>query len=326
VKRFAGWALASAIAMSPLVLGDDALAQRAGWPASLMIGTGSPGGPYYNYGQEIARVLSRGLGVEITAQVTQGPAQNIVLLEKREAMVGFITAGVGLQAWNGMAWAKGEKYRAMRVVFPMYETAFQFAASKRLGLKSLKELAALRVGAGPRAGTSGTYVPEVFKALGIPAHVRFGSLAQQTTLAVNGELDAVAFASGFPIPALLAAAHAMDFLQPSAEEIGIIRKELPELSTSVVPAGTYPFQAADYHTVGMYNFAVVHKDLPDDFVYDMVKVVFEKQKELVKAQSSATETVPANISRNTVLPLHPGAIRYYQDTGIAIPSGSVGGN
>jgi TRAP transporter TAXI family solute receptor len=326
VKRITSWALVSAIFMSPLALGVDALAQRAGWPASLTIGTGSPGGPYYAYGQEIARVLTRGLGVEATAQVTQGPAQNIVLLEKREAMLGFITTGVGLQAWNGTAWAKGEKYRAMRVGFPMYETAFQFAASKRLGLKSLKQLAGLRVGAGPRAGTSGTYVPEVFKALGIPAHVRFGSLAQQTTLAVNGELDAVAFASGFPSPALLAAAHAMDFLQPSAEEVGIIRKELPEWSTAVVPGGTYPFLIADYHTIGVYNFAIVHKDLPDDFVYEVVKVVFEKRQELVKAQSSATETVPANIGRNTVLPLHPGAIRYYQDIGIAIPSGSVGGN
>jgi TRAP transporter TAXI family solute receptor len=239
------------------------LAQRSGWPASITIGTGSPGGPYYVYGQEIARVLSRDLGVEATAQVTQGPAQNIVLLEKRDVMLGFITTGVGLQAWNGAAWAKGHKYRAMRVVFPMYETAFQFAAPKRLGIKSLKELAGLRVGTGPRAGTSGTYVPEIFKVLGIQAQVRSGSLAQQTTLAINGELDAVAFASGFPFPALLAAAHTMEFLQPSAEEVGIIRKQFPELSTSVVPAGTYPFLVADYHTIGAFNFAIVHKDLPD---------------------------------------------------------------
>ena len=109
MKRIAGWALSSAIALSPLALGDDALAQRAGWPASMAIGTGSPGGPYYVYGQEIARVLSRALAIEATAQVTQGPAQNIVLLEKREAMLGFITTGVGLQAWDGANWAKGTK-------------------------------------------------------------------------------------------------------------------------------------------------------------------------------------------------------------------------
>jgi len=312
VKQIGTWGLISAIFMSPLLLGDGALAQRAGWPASITIGAGSPGGPYYVYGQEIARILSRALGIEATAQVTQGPAQNIVLLEKREAMLGFITTGVGLQAWEGTNWAKGTKYRAIRVAFPMYDTAFQFAAPKRLGITSLKELAGLQIGAGPRAGTAGTYVPEIFKALGIAAVVRFGSVAQQTTQAVNGELDGVAFASGFPVPALLAAAHAMDFLQPSAEEVAIIRKRLPELSATVVPAGTYPFLVEDYHTLGVYNFAVAHKDLPDDFVYDMVKVVFEKHKELVKAHPAAKETVAANITRNSTLPVHPGAARYYR--------------
>jgi uncharacterized protein len=47
--------------------------------------------------------------------------------------------------------------------------------------------------------------------------------------------------------------------------------------------------------------------------------VFDNHEELVKAQSSAKETVPANISRNTILPLHPGAERYYRETGVPIP-------
>lgn len=320
MNQISTWGLVSAIFMSPLAFGEAALAQRAGWPASITIGTASPGGAYYVYGQEIARVLSRALSIEATAQVTQGPAQNIVLLERREAMLGFITTGVGLQGWNGTNWAKGTKYRAMRVVFPMYDTAFQFAVAKRLGIKSLKEVGGLKIGAGPRAGTGGSYVPEVFKAWGIPAVVRFGSIGQQTTDALNGELDGLAFVSGFPAPSLLAAAHAVDFLEPSAEQVAIIRKQLPELSASVVPAGTYPFLVEDYHSIGLYNFAIAHKDLPDDFVYDLVKVVFAKHAELVKAYPAAKDTVAANITRNSTLPLHPGAARYYREVGIVIPA------
>ena len=81
------------------------------------------------------------LQIETTAQVTQGPAQNIVLMEKKEAMLGFITMGVALQGWNGVDWAKGTRYRSMRVIFPMYDTAFQFAAPKRLAIKSLNDFA-----------------------------------------------------------------------------------------------------------------------------------------------------------------------------------------
>jgi TRAP transporter TAXI family solute receptor len=103
---------------------------------------------------------------------------------------------------------------------------------------------------------------------------------------------------------------------PSADQIA---GKLPEMSPSTVPAGTYPSLARDYQTIGLYNFAVAHKDLPNDLVYKIVKAVFDNHEELVKAQSSAKETVPANIGRDTVLPLHPGAERYYREIRIPIP-------
>src|ERR1039458_1696575 len=83
---------------------------------SIIIGTASPGGPYLAYGQGLSRILSRELKREITAQATQGPAQNIVLLERKELTLAFVTMGVGLQAWNGTDWAKGTKYRSMRIL------------------------------------------------------------------------------------------------------------------------------------------------------------------------------------------------------------------
>ena len=75
----------------------------------IIIGTASPGGPYLAYGQGLARILSRELGQEVTAQSTQGPAQNIMLLEKKQMMLAFTTMGVALQAWNGTDWTKGAR-------------------------------------------------------------------------------------------------------------------------------------------------------------------------------------------------------------------------
>jgi TRAP transporter TAXI family solute receptor len=289
----------------------------------ITIGTASPGGPYLAYGQGVARILSRELRQEVTAQATQGPAQNIVLLEKKEVTLAFVTMGVGLQAWNGTSWTKGTRYRSMRVIFPMYDTAFQFVAAKRLAINWLDDMAGLRIGVGPRAGTGGAYVPEIFKNLGINASIRFGAMASMESQLTTGDLDGIVFATGFPVPALteLSATHPVDFIQPSDEQIAAIRKQMPEISRSLVPAGTYPSQPGDYHTIGLYNFAVAHQDLPDDLVYKIVKAVFENRDELIKAQSSANETIPANISHNSTLPLHPGAARYYREHGISIPAG-----
>jgi TRAP transporter TAXI family solute receptor len=292
---------------------------------SIIIGTASPGGPYLAYGQGLSRILSRELKREITAQATQGPAQNIVLLERKELTLAFVTMGVGLQAWNGTDWAKGTKYRSMRILFPMYDTAFQFVAVKRLGTHWLDDFSGLRIGVGPKAGTGGAYVPAVFKALGINVDVRYGAMESMGAQLSSGDLDGAVFATGFPVPALsaLAAEHPVTFIQPSPEQVATIRREMPEISPSVVPAATYANQPETYKTIGLYNFAVAHKDLPDELAYQIVKAVFENQPELVKAQASAKETMPENISRNSLLPLHPGAARYYREKGIAIPNPNI---
>jgi TRAP transporter TAXI family solute receptor len=299
------------------------MAARDDAPAAepLVIATASPGGPSLAYGQGLARILSRELGQEVTAQSTQGPAQNVLLLERKQATVAFITMGVGLQAWNGSDWTKGTQYRSMRVIFPMYDTAFQFVAAKRLHLNWLDDLTGLQIGAGPRAGTAGTYLPTIFKALDIKGNLRFGAWESMTSQLRSGDLDGIVFAAGFPIPALseLVAAEPVDFVRPSADQIALIRKALPEISRSTVPAQTYPTQERDYATIGLFNFAVAHKDLPDDLVYKIVKTVFDNREELMKVQSSAKETVPANIARDELLPLHPGAERYYREIGVPIP-------
>jgi uncharacterized protein len=319
---------AAAIATSALAWSGLAWAEDANWPRSIAIGTGSPGGIYYGYGEGVGRIVTRSLHIEATAQVTQGPAQNIVLMEKKEATLGFVTMGVALQGWNGTDWAKGTRYRAMRVIFPMYDTAFQFAAPKRLALKSVNDFAGLRVGVGPRASTAGTYVPKIFKLLGITAEFRFGAIEQMISQLATGKLDAIAVALGFPIQALaeLDATEPVEYIGLTPEQSAGITKQLPELTASAIPAGTYQSLVQDCPTIGLYNFAIAHKDLADDLVYKIVKGVFNNRDELVKSQSLAKETIPANIGRNTMLPLHPGAIRYYREAGVPIPPGATAGN
>jgi uncharacterized protein len=111
---------------------------------------------------------------------------------------------------------------------------------------------------------------------------------------------------------------------PSPEQIAGIRKQLPEITPSTIAAGTYRSLTKDYPTIGLYNFAVAHKDLSEDLVYRIVKAVFDNHADLVKAHPLGKETVPENIERNTLLPLHPGALRYYREKGIAVPAPALG--
>ena len=132
-------------------------------------------------------------------------------------------------------------------------------------------------------------------------------------------------ALGAPMPGLKAA-EAKDpvrLITLSPEETATIRKTIPELTPSTIPAGTYSSLNKDYQTVGLYNFAIAQANLPDDLVYQLVKAVFENQPRLLKAHPAASETLPQNVVKDTFLPFHPGAIRYYREIGISIPESLV---
>jgi hypothetical protein len=300
------------------------MAQEVASPRSIALATGSPGGVYLVYGQALAPILSRALQIEVTVEPTQGAVQNVILLEKRETMLAFINVGPALQGWNGSDWAKGTHYRAMRVMFPLYDTAFQFVAHNRVAAKSLDNFAGLRIGGGPRGGTSGAYVEQIFKVLGIPALVQHGAWDNLGQQLAERELDGAAAAIGAPFPALARLEQTVDFIAPSPEQIAGIRKQLPEITPSTIAAGTYRSLVKDYPTIGLYNFAVAHKDLSEDLVYRIVKAAFDHHADLVKAHPVAKETVPENIERNTLFPLHPGALRYYREKGIAVPATALG--
>ena len=91
---------------------------------------------------------------------------------------------------------------------------------------------------------------------------------------------------------------------------------LPELASSSIAAGTYPSLRRHYRTVGVYNFAVARADLPDDLVYAILDTVFGEHDEMMQIHPAASETVPANFTRNTILPFHAGAARWYNNNAV----------
>ena len=290
------------------------------WPDQLLIGTASPGGTYYVYGEGLAKILTRTLDLPVVRLATEGPTQNIELLEAGEAKLGFVTIGIALQAWNSTGvWAGKKPARSMRAIFPMYDTPFQFLVLQESGIRSIAEMVGRRVGVGPRGGTSAAYFPEFFNTLKVPVNLVFGEWAELAAQVHQRTLDVLAVGAGVPFPSFveLEAKDKVRYIAFSPEQIATLRLAMPELTPSRIPAGTYPSLLRHYQTLGLYNFAVAHAELPDDLVYNVVRAVFENHEEMMEAHAAAAATVPANVDRNSFLPLHPGAIRYYRQIGKA---------
>jgi uncharacterized protein len=289
-------------------------ADQPNWPPLLIIATASPGGTYHAYGQGLAKLLTRVLDLPVVEQTTEGPRENIQLIEAGDVQLGFVTMGVALQAWNGTGdWTNGKQYREIRALFPMYDTPFHFVVPKDSNIHSLADMAGKRVGAGPETGSAGIYVPRLLSTLNIDATFSYGTWDDLAAQLEEGTIDVLAVAGGVPFPAVagLEAKNKIRYVAPTPEEIVKLRLAIPELTASVIPPGSYPSLMTPYQTVGLYNFAVADKDLPSDLVYRIVDAVFAHHEEMIDIHPAAAATVPANFVHNTFLPYHPGALRYY---------------
>ena len=293
---------------------------------TLTLGTASGGGTYFVVGEAMARILLEKAKLQVVPQQTQGPNQNMIMIDDGKIALGMVTMGVALQGLTGTgAWTRGKKYENVRALFPMYDTPLQCVALKKSGIESFKQLDGRTVGTGPKAGTAGTYFPLIFEALGMKVQTRNGQSADMANLLNDGVIDAFCFGAGIPVPTFseLDAAQQVVFFAWTDPEIAAIRKSLPEFSEAVIPKGTYKQQPTDQKTVGLFNFSIVNKDMSDNLAYTITKTILENNAAMVRAHPAAKETIAANASRNAFLPFHPGAVKYYKDKGIKLDPGAL---
>jgi TRAP transporter TAXI family solute receptor len=300
-----------------------AMAQdRSDWPSDITIGTASQGGTYFVYGNGFAGYMSEVLGVNATGEVTGGPVQNVTLVQTGDHQLGLVTMGPAYDAWNGKSeLAPGLEHRDIRALFPMYQTPFQVVVLRSSGITSVSDLAGKRVSVGPAGGTPGTYWPQFIEALGVQATISNAGAADAAGQLADGLIDAFAFAAGVPISAFseLAAQQDVVMFGFTPEEQAKVLEAFPAMADFTIPAGTYAGHDYDQQTVALWNFAIAHKDLPEDLAYEITKLALENNDRMVQIHATAAETLVENWDKNSFMPFHPGAVRYYEEKGIAIP-------
>jgi len=315
---FAALAAAVTLAVTPAIAQD-----REGWPSSLTIGTASQGGTYFIYGTGLGGLITEELGINASGEVTGGPVQNATLVETGDHQVGLVTMGPAYEAWTGQSeLAPGLEHKSLRALFPMYQTPFQAVALTSSGITGVSDLDGKRVSVGPAGGTAATYWPRFFEIVGVSPEITYSGANDAVGQVKDGLIDAFTFAAGVPIAAFaqIAAENDVQIFGFTEQERGQILETRPELAAFDVPAGTYQGFDEVGPTVALWNFAVAHADLPESLAYEITKLVMENTERMVQIHSTAAETIPANVDKNTFLPYHPGAVRYFDEIGVEIPA------
>jgi len=298
--------------------------EKPGWPKGVTIGAAPLGGTYFIWAGGFAKLLNDKLGLPANVESTGGPVHNTQLLQVKKLDFGMVTSGPVYEGFVGDpdGWSKGKKHPDVRVIFPMYTTYFQMYSLSKTGIKTILDLNGKSVGVGPVGGTPATYWPKILAAAGVkPKRIVNASSSDLNSQLKDGMLDANGQSVGLPWVTIteVETTHEVNVYGVPADIAKKINEKIPSLALGSMPKGTYKSNPdKDIPTLTVWNFMTVHKDGPEDFVYEVVKATFANVDILIAAHKSAQEVKPEAIVYSPI-PLHPGVLKYYKEKGIQIP-------
>ncbi len=292
----------------------------------ISIATGGTGGVYYPLGGGMAKVWSQYVpGVEASAEVTGASVENVRLVVSGKAQVALGTSGVVVTAYRGEGKFKKFGPQPILAIGAMYPNAWQFVTVAETGIRKVADIQGKRVSTGAPGSGTAVMTRAILKTLGYQPGKDFKefrlSFAEQVAALKDGTIDVGAWSVGLGPGSLidLSTTRKMVLVCLSPAEQKKIEASHPYYKPFTIPAGTYNGVDYDCPTVGTPNVLFVRADMDEDLVYQLTKALFEHKAELEKIHPAAKTIGPEYVLKATLIPLHPGAIRYYQEAGYRVP-------
>ena len=291
----------------------------------LSIATGGTGGVYYPLGGGMAAVISKYIpNSEATAEVTAGSVDNIKLIHAGKAELALIMADIGYDALKGTERFKATGPIPIRTIGVVYSNYMHFVTTVGTGIKSVPELKGKRLSTGsPGSGTE-VKTMRVLESYGIDGEKdlkrdRLG-VAESAGALKDRKIDAFTWDGGLSTAAVLDLAatpgikvkilNNADHLDKLNQKYGPVYFKLP------IPKTAYPGMDADVQVVCVANLLICHEKMDAGLAYNIIKVLLEKQPELVAVHREARNFTLATAAVGSSVPFHPGVIKYFQEKGI----------
>lgn len=286
---------------------------------SITILTGWTGGAFYPLGAALAEIYSREIpGMRATAQLTMASAFNVQSIQAGKAELGFSQSDVAYSAFKRGLEGDRQPYSRLRSMAVIYVNTVQIVVRKASGIRGLADLRGRRIGVGGEAGSgTETATRTIIESYGLgykdvqPVFVSFAEAAKGIQ---NGSLDAAVMVSSHPVSAIteIYDPAQVELISLDGAAVHRIRSRFPFFKTVIIPPGTYRGQQRAVQTIGVDNLLLCRDSLPEDLVYRMTRIFFERLPSLAKDYVTARMINPDQAPA-TPIPLHPGAARYYRE-------------
>jgi uncharacterized protein len=318
---------------APLFLAAAAASSLAGCvalsvvlaPAPIVIATGEPGGIYHPVGNTICRLVNlaeKAATGPCLAVASEGSLANLQLIRSGRANLGLAQSDVADAAFRGEGpFASAAPDATLRVLIALHAESFTVLARPDSGMRDFQDLRGRRVGLGTSGAGHAVTRDLVLGHFGwtisdFDRLLELGPAEQNRTLC-GGGVDAI----------VLLAGHPNGLTQEATTECGarLVRIAGPAVDRllaaqrsffrSVIPGGLYAGAPQDVPTFGTRALLLASARLPDEAAYDLTKAVLENFDDFRLLHPVLFALKPESlVPTGAVVPVHPGALRYYRET------------
>lgn len=296
----------------------------------MTFGAQSPTGGYMMLALGIAKIINENVeGVNLTpVPEPLGGVGNVRAIDSREREFGLCNAGEIVPAINGKA--PFTKKQDVMGWFNAHFAILYVFATEASGIKTYKDFEGKKVAAGLPGGE------DLFKSKGYltlagvdVSKVNLQKIGSNTAIALmkDGHIDALMFpaASGLAMFQDLSSSRKVRYIPMDEDCLNKVVNATPgyyvkEYTKSSFSEEINAKAILDEPTVklcAMPHVTIVSPDVDEDIMYKCTKAVFENLQVIYDVSSRYKVITLENAIKNMALTVHPGAMRYYKEVGIA---------
>ncbi len=327
MKRFFVALLFCALTIS-VGINSPAMAETKA-PDHLRFMAGPPGGNWFALGTALSEMWTK--NVVQTTNSTGGGVSNIINTNTKKGDLGFtVTAFVGA-AIKGEADFKGKKIENIAVFSNLYTQVTYFVVredfAKKHDINSVDDMIAKKIPvrfATLKPGTSSEFMVKVLFKEGFNTNyatlkddhdwsVQYASYDGGADLLADNHLDVFAFSVGQVASIIMNIESRVPvrILPVGEAALAAVSKAYGTIAHTIKP-GVYKSVTTPLKTIGDFTSIVIRKDLPEDFVYNLTKAMWENKASLAGAVKDMNELSPAT-AIPTGTPMHPGALKFWNE-------------
>lgn len=317
------WVLIIFLFLIALTSGDAAAAAQY-----IRLGCGGPGGSWFQMVGGLSSLFNEKIeNVNVSAVSAGGSVALMRLLRKGELEATFSHTLTAYDSWNGVGKFENEgPWKGTRQMTGLYESVHHWVVREDSGIKTMSDLVGKRVNVGSPGSGSAENSTIILKGLGIYDKVKINNLSfgDAGRAMADGQIDAMGM-SGAPMAAVvtLEASHRIRLLGLTDQEYKKVFDQSPFYYKATLPAGVYKTWNTPMECIAFQVYWVAHEKLDPAAVYKMLQVSYDpKNKDYLLNVHKQFAGMSASLEpmKGLGIPLHPGALKYWKEKGMAIPT------